>query len=79
MGGSHVLAAWLAHVAFCVLLVLGFEELGSRRVVALVATWLVGYLGLPHVPYGSLMFAPLVALVDIVLVFMIFKGDVRLH
>ena len=79
MTGSPVVAAWLAHVTFWALLVIGLEELGSRRFAALAAAWLVGYLVLPHLPYGSLMFAPLVAVVDIGLVFMIFKGDVRIH
>ncbi len=79
MSGSPVVAAWIAHLAFWVLLVVGYEELGIRRLGVFVAAWLAGYLGLPHIRYGGLLFAPFVALLDVVLVLIIFKGDVRLR
>jgi hypothetical protein len=34
--------------------------------------------GLPLIPYGALLFSSWVAVLDIALVFIIFKGDVRL-
>ena len=38
-----------------------------------------GLFGLPHVPYGPAMFSSFVAVLDVALVFLIFKGDVRLN
>ena len=40
--------------------------------------WLIGCVGLPLVTYGPLLFSSFVALLDIALVFIVFKGDVRL-
>jgi hypothetical protein len=40
--------------------------------------WLAGCFGLPYLPDGAAMFPPFVAVLDIALVFIIFKGDVRL-
>jgi hypothetical protein len=77
--GSSLVAGWIAHVAFWVLAVVGWDELGTVRVGVFAAIWIAGFLGLPHVPYGAGLFVPLVAVLDIVLVFMVFEGDVRLH
>ena len=40
--------------------------------------WLAGFFGLPHLVLGAMLFSPYVAVLDIVLVFLIFKGDVKL-
>jgi len=40
--------------------------------------WTAGYFGLSYVGYGSALFPPYVAILDVVLVFLIFKSDVRL-
>jgi hypothetical protein len=40
--------------------------------------WLAGFLGLPYFTYGATLFSPFVAVLDIALVFIIFKGDIRL-
>ena len=40
--------------------------------------WLIGFLGLPHVPYGAGLITSFVAVLDVALVFIVFKGDVRL-
>jgi len=42
--------------------------------------WVAGAAGLPYVPYAPAraMFSSYVAVLDIALVFIIFKGDVRL-
>jgi hypothetical protein len=79
--GSAGLAAWVAHIAFWVLLACGWfwDELGVPGIALLLFLWLAGLFGLPHVPYGPAMFSSFVAVLDIVLVFLIFKGDVRLH
>lgn len=76
------LASLLAHIAFWLLLVTGWltEELGPRGTIILVSMWLAGFFLLPHaVSYGDALFAPFVAILDITLVLIIFKGDIRLH
>ena len=41
--------------------------------------WVAGLYGLPFLfEYGDALFSPFVAVLDIALVFLIFKGDVRL-
>jgi hypothetical protein len=76
--GSAGLAAWVAHGAFWALLGLGwlFDELGVAGIAVFVALWIIGYFGLPYLPNGAALFAPFVAVLDIALVFAIFKGDV---
>jgi hypothetical protein len=77
---SAGVAALIAHGAFWVLLAYGWfwEEIGPRAIVIFLLAWIAGMFGLPLVPYGESMFSSFVALLDIVLVFLIFKGDVRL-
>jgi hypothetical protein len=77
---SAGMAAWIAHVGFWVLLAYGWawDEIGPRGLTAFLVLWIAGYFGLPYVPLGAAMFFSYVALLDVVLVFMIFKGDVRL-
>jgi hypothetical protein len=78
--GSAGFAAWIAHLAFWILLAIGwaYQELQPRDRVAVVCLWLAGYFGLPFIPYGAALFSSFVAVLDIALVFMIFKGDVRI-
>jgi hypothetical protein len=47
-----------------------------RGVAVFVVLWLAGLFGLPYLPLGASMFSSFVAVLDIVLVFLIFKGDV---
>jgi hypothetical protein len=78
--GSSALAALFAHAAFWGLLARGlwFGELRFRVAMIFLLLWLAGYFGLPYLPNGAALFAPFVALLDIGLVFAVFKGDVRL-
>jgi hypothetical protein len=80
MVGSVGIAAWVAHVGFWLLLAYGWGwgELGPRGVVVFALLWLAGLFGLPFIPYGRAFFFPFVAVLDIALVFAIFKGDVPL-
>lgn len=81
MIGSPVIAALFAHIAFWFLLPYGWlqQEITGRSVVAFLALWLAGLYGLPYFSsHGSMLFPSYVAVLDIVLVFLIFKGDVRL-
>jgi hypothetical protein len=80
--GSSAVAAWIAHVAFWVLLAYGlaFEEIDRKRLVVFLVLWLAGLFGLQYVPYAPAhaMFPSFVALLDVALVFIIFKGDLPL-
>ena len=77
--GSAAIGAWIAHLAFWILLVRGYSagELRVRGCLIAVALWLAGFVGLAYLPYSP-PFATYIAVVDIGLVFVIFKGDVRL-
>lgn len=77
---SAGLAAWIAHLAFWVLLLFGWmwDDLGPRGITAFVLLWVAGFWGLQYFPLGRDMFFSYVAMLDVVLVFLIFKGDVRL-
>jgi hypothetical protein len=80
--GSPAVAAFLAYWAFWGLLVYGCAvgELTVKRVAVFLALWIVGRFGLGYIPWEPArdMFATYVAILDIALVFLIFKGDVRL-
>jgi hypothetical protein len=78
--GSASIAAWIAHVTFWLLLVYGWfwDELGWRGILTFLALWLSGLVGLQFAPLGTALFPSFVAILDVVLVFLIFKGDLRL-
>jgi len=77
---SATVAGWIAQVAFWTLLVIGAwsEDLGRRTLGLFVVLWLTGMFGLPHVSFGAGLSTPFVAVLDIALVFLVFKGDIRL-
>ena len=79
--GSVSLAAWIADVTFWVLLLYGLarHELGPRGSAVFLFLWISGLYGLPYIiPTGAALFSSFVALLDVALVFLIFKGDLRL-
>jgi hypothetical protein len=80
--GSEAVASFVAHVSFWFLLAYGWltRTLGLVPAAIFVALWMVGALGMPYLPYepARAMFSSFVAVLDIALVFVIFKGDVRL-
>ena len=80
MTGAPVFASLLALWGFWALLVVGTAagELGPRAAAAFVLVWIGGRFASGYLLYGFL-FAPFVAILDIALVFAIFKGDVRLR
>jgi hypothetical protein len=77
---SAGIGALIAHVAFWVLLAYGWfwEELGAKGIVTFVLLWLGGMYALEWIPQGPSMFFSWVALLDVALVFLIFKADIRL-
>ena len=81
MVGSAGIAAVAAHLVFVGLLIRGLigRELTIGRASTFVLFWLAGYLGLPRLSEtGGLFITSYVAALDIWLVFLIFKGDIRL-
>jgi hypothetical protein len=78
MVGSVSAAYWIAHGAFWLLVIYAAIELGTRRVALVIALWLVGYAGSAWVQQGATLFVSYVAVLDIALVLMVFKGDIRL-
>jgi hypothetical protein len=80
--GSPAIAAWIAQLAFWGLIAFGLVTgtLSASRAIVLLLLWIAGAAGLPYAPYAPAraMFSSYVAILDIALVFIIFKGDVRL-
>jgi hypothetical protein len=80
--GSAGVAAWIAHALFWGLLVFGWVwgQLNLKRIALFLLLWLAGLVGLGYIPDSPVaaMFSSFVAMLDIALVFVIFKGDVRL-
>ena len=79
MTGSPVVAAWIAHAAFFVLVLVGLREFRATRALVFAVLWLGGYLGSGYIRQGDAFLIAYVAILDIVLVFMLFKGDVRIR
>ena len=77
--GSPAIAALIAEVAFWALLLVGFwtGELSPRAGGAVLVLWLCAFFGGAYRPYW-LPFSTCVAVLDVALVLMVAKGDVRL-
>ena len=76
--GSPAIAALIAHCAFWALLAYGclWEEIKGRGLAVFLMLWVLGLYGLPYLPYSAALFSSYVAVLDIALVFVVFKGDV---
>jgi hypothetical protein len=81
MVGSPAVAAAAAQFGFWVLLALGayYGELNRKWLAAFVALWAAGSFGLPRLgPYSGLYVTTWIAVLDIALVLMVFRKDIRL-
>jgi hypothetical protein len=78
--GSPTIAGWIAVLAFPVLLALGYAwgEIGRRVLVTFVALGAAAWFGLPMLSGGGHFVTPALAVIDIALVFAVFKRDVRI-
>jgi hypothetical protein len=78
--GSAAAAAWIGHFVYWVLIIWGVatESLSVRAFVVFLLLWLVPFFTLDYFPAAAPFFSPYVAVLDIVLVFLLFRGDVRL-
>ena len=65
---------------FVVLLIWGWAsgELGSKALVVFVALAAVAWIGLPRIANGANFVTVVLALLDIALVLIVFKGDLRI-
>jgi hypothetical protein len=78
---SVAFAAAVAQAAFWTILVLGlvFGEIRRTGAIVFLMLWALGFFGLPRLsPLGGGFVTPYVAVLDIVLALIVFKGDVRL-
>jgi len=79
--GSVGIAGWIATLAFPGLLIWGFfaDEVGPKAIAVFVVLGAVAWMGLPAMRPGSAyLVTSALAVLDIVLVLMVFKGDIRL-
>ena len=69
---------FVAHVVFWVVLAVDAADAGVRRRTAVFGVlWAAGYVGSRFVPSGGSLFASYVAVLDIALILLVFKGEVR--
>ena len=78
MIGTPLVAWWIAHVAFWVLLALAAKAARWRTIGVFAALWAIGYVASGQVAALSLFFMPFVAVLDIALVFIVLQRDIRL-
>jgi hypothetical protein len=78
MLGSLSLGSWIAHGAFWVLVVFAASTRAMRRAAICIVLWVVGYVVSMSIPQGAMLFTSYVALLDIAMVLMVFKSDIRL-
>jgi hypothetical protein len=70
----------IGHVAFWVLIIWGWAADGFSLAIRLtfLALWIAGYVLFPYFPSGSWWFAPYVAILDVILVLLVLRDNVRL-
>jgi hypothetical protein len=79
--GSAGIAALIARWGFWLLLIYGWAwgELGRTALGTFAVLWLVGFLVRPMSPLmGDSLFTAYVAVLDVALVFRIFRSDLRI-
>lgn len=78
--GSVGIAAWIAKIAFLALLIWGATsgELRSTGIAVFLVLGIGAWIGLPYVARGGDFVTPALALIDVALVFVVLKRDIRL-
>jgi hypothetical protein len=77
--GSITVAGWIAYVVFWILLIYGWviDELHGPAITTFLVLWIGVRFGLPYLNADG-FFITCVAILDIALVFLIFKADIPL-
>lgn len=78
MIGSPLVGWWIAHVTFWVLLALAVRAARWRTVGVFLVLWVVGYIATDRIAALNLFFMSFVAVLDIALVFIVLRRDIRL-
>ena len=78
MIGSPLVGWWIAHGAFWILLGLAARDRRWRLIGVFVVLWVIGYIATRQITALSLFFMSYVAVLDIALVFIVLKRDIRL-
>lgn len=78
MIGSPLVGWWIAHVAFWVLLALALRDRRWWTIGVIGTLWIAGYIASRQVASLGLFFMPYVAVLDIALVFVVLRRDIRL-
>ena len=78
MIGSPQVGWWIAHVAFWVLIGLAARDSRWRTIGVFIVLWIAGYIASGQVAALSLFFMSYVAVLDIALVFIVLRRDIRL-
>jgi len=78
MIGSPQVGWWIAHVAFWVLIGLAARDSRWRTIGVFIVLWMAGYIASGQVAALSLFFMSYVAVLDIALVFIVLRRDIRL-
>ncbi len=78
MIGSPQVGWWIAHIAFWVLIGLAARDRRWRTIGVFIVLWIAGYIASSQITTLSLLFMSYVAVLDIALVFIVLKRDVRL-
>jgi hypothetical protein len=79
--GAAGIASWIAVLAFPILIVLGWSrgDLNLKNAVGWACLGLLAWLGLPRLFVGgAYLVTSALAILDIALVLVVFKGDVRI-
>lgn len=77
MIGSPLVGWWIAHAAFWILLALAVRDRRWRTISVIGLLWVIGYIASRQIASLSLFFLPYVAALDIALVFIVLKRDIR--
>ena len=78
MIGSPQVGWWIAHVVFWVLIGLAARDRRWRTIGFVLTLWIAGYVASRQVGALDLFFMPYVASLDIALVFIVLRRDIRL-
>ena len=78
MIGTPLVGWWIAHIAFWALMALAARDARWRTIGVGMAFWLAGYIASRQVAALNLFFTPYVAVLDIALVFIVLRRDIRL-